>query len=430
MHRRGWAALALTTIACQPIGEPPPLDAAPDDAPAAPAPAPPEPPPAPPPTPEPVAFTDITVKVRVLAHLHEEDLAELHALADRRLFISEGTRIAEVPAVGPGARPPALRFIKGPRVTPPAADGIFSSERLSDLGGIWPTLAIAATAYNAPRTSTLRGVFRRHGKGWRREKAPGDVNGYLTSITAWTDGRVLGLRLLDMYSAPGVAFTPELVVFGGDGPAPKLPADLRPHDLATTPAGDVFVLGARDGALTVLRYDTAGNPIADERLPEFRERPYHESQWFITATSADEAHVGGGYAVDPGQGPWTPYLASRVGGVWVELRTPIVGRIGSLLRTPDGSLWLTSSEEPANNAYIQGRGDIVRQGNLWRRDPDGRWSRVELTTDDRREGSRRPISLKRHRPRTVAARGDDLCVLLAWDTISSQLVCTAVAPAP
>lgn len=417
------------TIACQPIAEPVPLEISPGPAGAS---EPPEPPTPPEPPPDPgVAFDRTTLKVRVVARLNGDHVAELHGLADRRLFVSQDGQIAEVPAIA-GAKVPALKFIRLPRVSPVASDNVFAGESLDSFGGVWPTRAIATTAFFAPRTNTVRGVFTRQGDGWRREHATGAVDGYFARIVPWTAGRALALRLQDRFSAPGATFTPEIVLFGG-GAGPRLPAGLQPHDLATTADGDVFVLGARDDALAVVRWDAGGLRVADDPLPAFPVRPHHEARWSIVAADARTAYVGGGYAEEQVRGTWTPYFAALADGVWTAERTPLVGRVGTMALAADGSLWLTTSEEPANNPHVQGRGDRASDGNLWRRAASGGWSSVTLVTDDRQGKAQAPIDLTHLAPHAVAARGDALCALLklaigrdyARVYSGSKLVCTA-----
>jgi hypothetical protein len=416
---RALRLLVLTAVACQPTSEPD--RAAPTPTPVAPPPvSPPEPPavPATPAAPGPVQFTTAALQVRLAAHIEDDGLPALHELADGRLFISDGVgKLAEVPAPRDGeSRARGLVWFKLPRVTPRSYDSMFSGERLETFGGRWPDLALATVAFMAPRTGTVRGLFRRKSAGWQRQDRMADPDGFYVAIVPWTEGRALGLRIRDEFSAESPTFTPNLAVFGARDPAPNLPVGLRPQHMTTTPAGDVFVVGTRDDslALSVARWaPTGGEPLTVQALPAFRDTPVHTAQWFITAASATEAYVGGGYAVDPGQGKWTPYLAALTGDTWTEVATPVVGRIGSLARTPDGSLWLSASEEHANNKYVEGRGDVVHAGALWRRTPDGAWVHVTLATTDGMDGRDRPYNLDRHLVREVALRGAELCMLAA-----------------
>lgn len=415
---RALRLLVLTTVACQPTSEPDHEPAAPTPVAAPPA-SPPEPPAAPA-APGPVQFATAALQVRLVAPVEDDGHPALHGLADGRLFVSDGRgKLAEVaaPADG-GSRPRAPAWFKVPRVTPRSYDSVFSGERLEAFGGRWPDLSLATVAFMAPRTGTVRGLFRRKGAGWQRQDRKADPDGFYVAIVPWTGGRALGLRIRDEFSADSPTFTPGLTVFGAKDPAPSLPVGLRPQHLTTTAAGDVFVVGTRDDSLSlaVARWDpSGGEPRTVQALPEFRDTPVHTAQWFITAASATEAYVGGGYAVDPGQGKWTPYLAALTGDTWTELATPVVGRVGSLARTPDGALWLSGSEEYANNKYVGGRGDVVHAGALWRRTPDGAWTRVTLATTDGLAGRDQPYDLGRHLVRQVALRGEQLCMIATRD---------------
>jgi len=423
-HTLGPSILAWI-VACQPTSEPepeppPPVIVAPP--PAAPPPAARPEPPAEPAAPAPVLFTPAVQQVRVVARIDEDDGGPaLHELADGRLFISNDGKLAEIPAAPADGAPRkrALTWFKVPRVTPRSYDSPFSGERLETFGGRWPDLALVTVAFMAPRTGTIRGQFRRTGAGWQRQDRKPDPDGFFVAFAPWTAGRVLGLRIRDQFSSESPTFTPNLAVFGAKDPAPALPpAIIRPQNMTTTPAGDVFVVGnpADSLALSVARWaPSGGEPLAVQALPEFRDEPVHTAQWFITAASATEAYVGGGYAVDPGQGKWTPYLAVLSGDTWTAVATPITGRVGSLVRTSDGSLWISSSEEHANNKYVEGRGDVVHAGALWRRTPAGAWERVKLATADKIEGRDKPYNFDLHLVREVALRGDELCMLVARD---------------
>jgi len=253
-------------------------------------------PPVPTPQEVPVASAAVTVTpavlaVRVLAYFTGERAPTLHRLADRRVFVSDGPKIAEVPARMPAATADVrahkddLEWRELPRVTPRSNDTVFSGEHLETFGGRWPDLTLATVAFMGPRTATGRGVFRRAGSGWRQLKNGPGPGGSYAAIAPWTDGRVLALRSEDLYSGAGEDFVPGLDVFGAKTPAPTLPADFKPYDMATTPEGDVFVVGARGAAPTlwVLHWGPAGGePVRTDRLPEFRDVPAHESQWFIT----------------------------------------------------------------------------------------------------------------------------------------------------
>ncbi|HEY0134105.1 MAG TPA: hypothetical protein VGB85_08495 [Nannocystis sp.] len=403
----------------------------------------------PPPAPAPqdvaaVVVTPAVLEVRVLAYFTGERVPMLHRLADRRLFVSEGPRIAEVPARA-SATAVKVRIYGGglgwiglPRVTPRSYDSPFSGEYLESFGGRWPA-ALATIAFRAPRTGTVRGVFRRAGSGWRRLADESNTGGTYAAIAPWTEGRVLALRVEDMFSGTGKDFAPGFVVFGAKTPAPALPADFRPYDMDTTAAGDVFVVGARGEARTlwVLRWGPAGGePLSSDRLPDFRDMPAHESQWFIKAASATQVHVGGGYAVDPAQATWTPYLAALAGGVWTELRTPLVGRVGSMVHAPDGALWVSASAEYANNYHVPGRGDRVYEGGLWRHTQAEGWSSVTLSTHDYHTKREQPLDLGRYMVRAVGVHGDRLCLLASPNAgrvdyavhRGSMLACAVDAP--
>lgn len=254
----------------------------------------------------------------------------------------------------------------------------------------------AVTSLIQARTASRRATLSWAGSEWK-PVAPTADGGLYVDFAAWTGGRTLAVRHVDMWSAEDSAFVGRIDVLGE--PTPRslaVPAELRPVAVGTSPSGQVFAVLARDeprgegvpwfdGPAHVARWRPDGQgPVAVTALPALGSlTPQGNDVRTIAAFADDDVWIGGGVGRHRDEA-WTPYLVRFDGTTWAGQALPqaFAGRVDGLVRCGD-ALWVQASalHGPSSARWVAGRADRPLSGWLWRRGGDGEWSEATVVLD-------------------------------------------------
>lgn len=219
--------------------------------------------------------------------------------------------------------------------------GAFEIDRIQ---GSWPeTLVVEAQfeAFMGPRQFSSREVrYLRAGGAWKVDKS------LPSAVAAWTNDSLLALtpQGLEIVTGTPSAALPKLASATELSACAGSATILQPDALATTPTGEVFVLGRRcdTQAYAVERFAAGQTTGALEELPD---APKERGAVTLVAGSATSV-----FAIV--SLPTAPYVARFDGDAFRLIKLPDPGRVEAAWAPPDGSLFLIQRSEQKNAATL------------------------------------------------------------------------------
>ena len=211
--------------------------------------------------------------------------------------------------------------------------------------GSWPeTLVVEAhfESFMGPRQFSSREVrYLRAGGKWKADKS------LPSAVAAWSNDSLLALSPTGLEivagtpsgALPKLASATELSVCAGSATI------LQPDALATTPTGEVFVLGRRcdTQAYAVERFATGQTTGTLEDLPD---APKERGSMELVAGSATSVFA---IVSTP---TMAPYVARFDGDAFRLIKLPDPGRVDAAWAPPDGSLFLLTRSDQKNAASL------------------------------------------------------------------------------
>ena len=260
------------------------------------------------------------------------------------------------------------------------------------LSGTWPTEMVGA--FTLPRgTRSWSRVLRYTPKGWKRIVDVSDASVLAASL--WTGHRVLALKYPPA-AANGPLFATQFVSWPAAPRLPKLaPAPrtrgpdqsgadvcavsktaLVPAAMLGLPAGHVFVGGATcQKRYLAVEWFTPGR--IGSQMQILKEQEDRGPSGSFATRAPGDVYLGLGSSSGS-------TLAHYDGDEWTVLDTPFSGFISSLDVTADGVLFVVARTEPYRLKGPKGDKLAVRtedEGGLWRRSPQGVWTRIPVPDD-------------------------------------------------
>jgi hypothetical protein len=260
------------------------------------------------------------------------------------------------------------------------------------LSGAWPTEMVGA--FTLPQGEHSRSRILRYTNGhWDKVVDVRDASVLAASL--WTDHRILALKY-PSNATDGPLFATRFASWPTTGKLPKLtpapPTNARDDSganvcavskTALVPAamlglgtGHVFVGGATcQKRYLAVEWFTPDH--TQSRMQILREREDRGPSACFAVRAPDDVYVGLGSL-----GGST--LAHFDGNEWTALDTPFSGYISSLDVTKDGILFVVARPVPYRPKVPPEDKFAVRsddEGQLWRRSPEGTWTRIPVPDD-------------------------------------------------
>ncbi|HEY0137319.1 MAG TPA: hypothetical protein VGB85_24720, partial [Nannocystis sp.] len=296
------------------------------------------------------------------------------------------------------------------------------------LAGRWPDTVWMSVETYGERSSSNPLMYYRKGERWQRKATRvGLLEWFYGAYAPYTDGQVLGLRMMapgtDLYEkydgelpdslqkkidAATLANPPRLDVLAGGVMTPstmKLAAGATPIHFTALPTGEVFVLLASSvttgedestTSFSVQRFTPGGDAGVVDSLTKLSDKPLDLYKGRLAARAADDVYLVGAIEGEPDK---TGLVARFDGKAWTAIAAPPGQEVTWLALGADKAMWA-----------IAGRSQPDAQATtaLWKRVGEGPWTEAVLPA------VRRP---ERAEPRWAFSVSVD-----NWDEVPADLV--------
>ncbi len=263
-------------------------------------------------------------------------------------------------------------------------------------GRLPETLWMSATT-RGERTPADPFMYYREGERWQRKPTKvGLLGWYYGALAPYTDGKLLGLRLLTTGSDLHIEYDGELpdavqkqvdatiranpprldVLAGGvTTPSPmKLAPGGTPIQFTALPTGEVFVLlsfadAEGETSFAVQRFTPGVDAGVVDSLTKLWDKPLGLYDSRLVARAADDVYLAGGTRNDVSEPPRTGLIARFDGKVWAAIPAPPELEV----------IWLALGANKEMWAVVgRARPEAQDTTALWKRVGEGPWTEVVL----------------------------------------------------